>query len=291
MCGVAGVLRPGGRPVETVELTAMMDTIRHRGPDDDGTWCSGGLGLGFVRLAIQDLSPNGAQPMVSADERWVIVFNGEIFNFLELRPTLRRVDSLRSTGDTEVLLELIAERGIAETLPALEGDFAFGLWDREAEELHLVRDRHGVKPLYWSTSGDELRFASEMKAITVGRAAVPDMTTVTATLLGLSGTWGETTVFAGIHSLRPGDWLTYRGSTEPVRRSFATVADFADEATWRELEGLSDDAVVDRVGAALARATDLRLISDAPVACLVSGGVDSSLVTVLSIEREPDIGL
>jgi len=89
----------------------MIDTIRHRGPDDDGTWCEGAVGLGFVRLSIQDLSPNGAQPMVSADERWVIAFNGEIFNFLELRPRLERAGRLRSTGDTEVLLEMIAERG------------------------------------------------------------------------------------------------------------------------------------------------------------------------------------
>ena len=291
MCGLAGILRPGGAPIAHDELTVMIDTIRHRGPDDDGTWCEGAVGLGFVRLSIQDLSPNGAQPMMSADERWVIAFNGEIFNFLELRPRLERAGRLRSTGDTEVLLEMIAERGIAETVAELEGDFAFAAWDRRERALHLVRDRHGVKPLYWSARDGELRFGSEMKAIVVARPSAPDTTTLTATLLGLSGTWGQATVFSGINAVRPGEWLEFRDSVEPRSRSFATVADFADEKTWRELRSLSDEAVVDRVGAALTRGTELRLISDAPVACLVSGGVDSSLITVLATERESDIGL
>ena len=291
MCGIAGILRTQGQSVSADELPVMLDTMRQRGPDDDGVWCEGQVGLGFVRLSIQDLSDNAAQPMTSADGRWVIVFNGEIFNFLELRPSLRRAPSLRSTGDTEVLLELIAERGIANTLALLEGDFAFAVWDSAEGELHLVRDRHGVKPLYWWSDGNEVRFASEMKAITVARPSAPDMTTLTATLLGLSGTWGEATVFADVHSLSPGDWLTFRDPGPPQTRSFATVADFADEATWRELSRLSDDDLVRRVGRALERGTELRLISDAPVGCLVSGGVDSSLITVLATARSPAIDL
>ncbi len=292
MCGLAGILRPDGEPVRPEEAAKMIDAIRHRGPDDDGVWAEGPVALGHLRLSILDLSPNAAQPMHSHDGRFVLAYNGEIFNFPSLRMQLERCGvPLRSTGDTEVLLEHLARRGVEPTLADLEGDFAFALWDRRDRVLSLARDRHGVKPLYYTQAGGrEVRFASEIKALLEG-GLYPDVTGLSATLLGFSGTWGDRTLFREVRSVCPGEWLEFRGSTTPRRWRLFTVAGFVDEGLYHELSLADPREVIERVEAELEASTRLRMVSDAPVACLVSGGVDSSLVTVMSRRHHGEIAL
>jgi asparagine synthase (glutamine-hydrolysing) len=191
--------------------------IRHRGPDDDGVWTGPGVGLGHVRLSIQDLSGAAAQPMVSFDGRYVLAFNGEIYNFQQLRTELReRGVKIRSTGDTEVLLAYIAVYGCTETFPRLEGDWAVAVWDTRDELLTLGRDVHGVKPLYFArTSDGGLRFGSELKAL-IETGAVPtepNVGPINAALLGYSGTWGDRTLYRGVRAVRPGGATRLRSST------------------------------------------------------------------------------
>ena len=167
MCGICGVLGTRNQPFETVSAVQEMTvTLRHRGPDHSGTWASehGLVGLGHTRLAIVDLSVAGAQPMTSADGRWTVTYNGELYNTDDLR---RRLGGFRWRGhsDTEVLIEYIARHGVVTALEAVRGMFAFGCWDAENSELWLARDRFGEKPLYYGWHQGPFLFASELKAL------------------------------------------------------------------------------------------------------------------------------
>jgi asparagine synthase (glutamine-hydrolysing) len=165
MCGIAGIIELGGDAVSPPILQRMTDAIAHRGPDGEGHWIEGPVGFGHRRLAIIDLSPGGHQPMISADHRFVITYNGEIYNFRELRAELQAAGYwFRSQSDTEVLLHALAHWG-TDVLARLNGMFALGLWDRKERKLLLARDRYGVKPLYVATQGGRVLFASEQKAI------------------------------------------------------------------------------------------------------------------------------
>src|SRR6266566_3228540 len=171
MCGIAGYMTPAAN--DTAEdmqarVVRMANTLRHRGPDDAGTWLdpAAGIALGHRRLSIIDLSPLGHQPMQSATGRYVIVFNGEIYNFRALRTELeRRGHAFRGHSDTEVMLAAITEWGVRDALAKFNGMFAFALWDRQEHMLHLARDRFGEKPLYYGWFGGTLLFASELKAL------------------------------------------------------------------------------------------------------------------------------
>ena len=165
MCGIAGRVNfRTGAPVDGAHVTAMCDLMRHRGPDGSGVWCEGDVGLGHLRLAIIDLSPAGAQPMASADGRLVITFNGEIYNFQELRARLEgRGHAFRSHTDTEVILAAYAEYG-DRCVEHLVGMFAFVIWDRANRRALLARDRLGKKPLFYRRDRAGLTFASEVRA-------------------------------------------------------------------------------------------------------------------------------
>src|SRR6476659_6944213 len=169
MCGIAGVLRTDGATREIERgAQAMGDSLAHRGPDDHGVWsdAEAGVALAHRRLAILDLSPTGHQPMLSADGRLFVTVNGEIFNFQELRAELAaRGVTFRGTSDTEVMLEAFAVFGIAPTVKRLIGMFTIGIWDRRARSLTLVRDRLGIKPLYWAKFGALFLFGSELRAL------------------------------------------------------------------------------------------------------------------------------
>ncbi|MEO6581759.1 MAG: asparagine synthetase B, partial [Sphingomicrobium sp.] len=170
MCGIAGILGVGAG--DPALLRRMTDTIAHRGPDDEGVWidAEAGVGLGHRRLAIVDLSPAGHQPMQSADGRYVVTYNAEIYNHAELRRELEASGAAlpggwRGHSDTETVLECISAWGLDKTLSKIVGMFAFALWDRKERKLHLVRDRFGEKPLYYGWAGKDFVFASELKAI------------------------------------------------------------------------------------------------------------------------------
>ena len=173
MCGIYGVVRPDGAPIEAHELTPMGACLEHRGPDASGTWLDGGIGLGHQRLAIIDLSPAANQPMLDASGELAIVFNGEIYNFIEQRERLEaRGVRFTTQSDTEVILALYRERGL-DCLAELRGMFAFALYDRPKRRLLLARDRAGQKPLFYTRDGGAFRFASEPKALFASGAVRP----------------------------------------------------------------------------------------------------------------------
>src|ERR1043165_9227102 len=170
MCGLTGFLQTdGGSDTDMrMRVAKMSDCLRHRGPDDEGTWTDGsaGVALGFRRLAIIDGTPAGHQPMVSSDERWVLMLNGEIYNFGELRRELQESgSSFRSRSDTEVILEGFVRWGLDRTMERLNGMFAIAAWDRRQRVLHLARDRFGEKPLYYGWMRSVFLFGSEIKAL------------------------------------------------------------------------------------------------------------------------------
>src|SRR5512146_3013748 len=165
MCGIAGILHLDGAPASPVILKRMTEAIAHRGPDGEGQYVEGPVGLGHRRLAIIDLSPAGHQPMVTRDGRYVLTYNGEIYNFQELRTELESLRYLfRSRTDSEVLLYAFAEWGL-KALERFNGMFAFALWEKKEKTLTLARDRYGIKPLYYAFDGNTLLFGSEIKAI------------------------------------------------------------------------------------------------------------------------------
>jgi asparagine synthase (glutamine-hydrolysing) len=254
----------------------MTDTLAHRGPDDRGTWAGESVALGARRLAVLDLSPAGHQPMVSEDGSVVLVHNGEVYNFreLEARHRLREGHAFRSRTDTEVLLHLYEELGM-DMVPDLDGMFAFAVWDLRERELYLVRDRYGVKPLFWQRDGEHLRFASEIKAL-LADPRVPRRVSPQALqdYLALGYVPGTQTAFRDIHEIPPGHWMRVAadGSTE-LRR-------------WWDLEWSEDDALTARHAAARAlelmdEAVGRQLVSDVPVGVLLSGGLDSSAIAAL----------
>ena len=172
MCGIAGLI--GADRVQPALLRAMCDAIAHRGPDDQGQWIDPetNVALGHRRLAIVDLSPHGHQPMASREDRFMLTYNGEIYNHADLRRELEAAghtpeDGCRGLSDTETLVEAIAAWGLADAVGRAVGMFAFALWDRQERMLHLVRDRFGEKPLYYGRIGRDFAFASELKALRV----------------------------------------------------------------------------------------------------------------------------
>jgi len=274
MCGIAGILRFDGERVDEDVLCRMAETLRHRGPDDHGHLCAGPVGLASRRLAIQDLSPRGHMPMSSADGRYHIIFNGEIYNFQELRRELEREGrQFQSDSDTEVVLEGYAKFGEA-VLGRLRGMFAFAVWDARDRTLLLARDRLGKKPLYYVADENRLAFASEPKALLQDPSlrVSPDRVAIHHYL-----TWGYVPspwcAFEGVRKLPPAHLLTVTGTRVDVRPYWALH--YTPKRTGREAD------LVDELRAILQEATALRLISDVPVGALLSGGVDSSAVVAL----------
>ncbi len=254
----------------------MVGRLQHRGPDASGTFFDGYAGLGHTRLTILDLR-TGAQPMANEDQTFWIVYNGEVYNYRELREPLERVGHRFSTrSDTEVVLHLYEEHGL-ECLPLLNGQFAFAIWDGRRRRLFLARDRFGVRPLYWTTQGSRLLFASEVKAL----AASPDVTLrIDPVALDQVFTFwsplAPRTAFEGIHQVPPAHWLVADASGVRTGRYWAP--------TWPaegEEPALPEEAWVERLLAALIHAVRLRLRADVPVGAYLSGGLDSSLTSAL----------
>jgi asparagine synthase (glutamine-hydrolysing) len=276
MCGIAGVL--SSAPVDPRVMQRMVATLRHRGPDDEGIWIDGGIGLGHRRLSVIDLSPNGHQPMVSQSGRFVLTFNGEIYNHAALRTGLESegISGWRGHSDTETLLEAIASWGLREALRESAGMFALGLWDRHDRKLFLARDRFGEKPLYYGRAGRAFLFASELKAI----RAHPDFSgTIDRDALRIFAARGYVpaprSIFQEISKLEPGMILTVDGGKERYW-SYREVVESGlanplpnEEAARRELES------------ALIAAIQGQSVADVPVGMFLSGGIDSSTIAAL----------
>ena len=288
MCGLAGAMLFSGSDfaLSDAYLARMGEAVAHRGPDGSGVWISPDrrVGLAHRRLAIIDRSAAAAQPMSTADGRFTIAYNGEIYNHAELRVALERTGRYvwrTDHSDTEVLVHAFAEWGI-DCLARLRGMFAFALWDAARRELWLVRDRIGIKPLYHSRHHGRLVFASEIKALLTD----PDQErrldeTALFHYLSFLTTPAPSTLFAGIAKLAPGTWLRARPD-----------GDVRVERYWDALDepaavaGLDDDALAERVLAELRTSVALRKLGDVPVGVFLSGGVDSSTNAALFSEGE-----
>jgi asparagine synthase (glutamine-hydrolysing) len=276
MCGIAG-----GTATSDETLAAMLARVAHRGPDGDGAWREGGVALAHARLAVIDLSPDGRQPMTSPDGRFVISYNGELYNYRALRTALEASGERFATrSDTEVLLRLVAREGEG-ALAKLVGMFAFALWDRERRELLLARDRFGIKPLLWGAVPGGLCFGSELRALEAhpGIDLGLDREALSQYLACLYVP-APLTMRRGIRKLPPGHYLKWRdGVVEgPVpwwQPRIAGERRLALEAAVEETLPLLRQAVRDH------------LVADVPVGCFLSGGIDSSVVAALAAEIAP----
>ena len=271
MCGIAGIVTTDGSAPDLHRLRRMTDAIAHRGPDGDGHISRPGFGFGHRRLSIIDLA-GGAQPMTDATDAHWLTFNGEIYNFLELRQAMEsRGHQFRTRSDSEVLLQLVAAEGIA-ALTSLRGMFAFGLWNQRTRQLLLARDRVGKKPLFWFEDRDGLYFASEIKALLTLPNCPAEVDPASLDLyLAYESIPGTRTIFRGVHRLAPASALIWSPG-QPVRIERYWSADWATKTsmTYRDACVHLRELIVD--------ATRCRLISDVPVGAFLSGGVDSSVV-------------
>ena len=283
MCGIAGFVNLDGAPANGSVLGAMTDTIRHRGPDDRGTLRVSLRGavpdtaLGFQRLKILDLSDRGHQPMISLDGSAVLLFNGAIYEAFEWKAELeRRGYRFRTGTDTEVILALYEYEGLDRMLERLDGMFAIVIADTRRGVVHLLRDRVGIKPLYWAQCGTTVLFASEAKAFLAHPAFRAEIDPAQVDeLLAFRYVAGEASLLKGVRHLEPGHRLTITPDGVAKAR-YWSIPDYGDEPH------VSREEAVDRLGALLDRSVDLQLRSDVNVGCQLSGGVDSSLVAVLA---------
>ncbi len=292
MCGIAGFLQTPGATAEslTASVEQMIGRIVHRGPDDGGTWvdAAGGVALGFRRLAIIDLSALGHQPMQSADGRFTISFNGEVYNFAEMRVELeQRGARFRGHSDTEVMLAAITEWGLDAALSRFVGMFAFALWDTKERTLHLARDRFGKKPLYVYWEPGFISWGSELKALRAAPRfdAEVDADAVHAYLRYLYVP-APRSIHKRVQKLLPGHVMTVRDAAvaRPSSRAFWSVAEMvrrgiADPFTGSEAEAIAESERL------IGDAASLRMVADVPLGAFLSGGIDSSTVVALMQER------
>jgi asparagine synthase (glutamine-hydrolysing) len=282
MCGIAGVVRQGGA-IAPDPSAALAAALAHRGPDGRGVWRSPAQDAVLVhtRLAIIDPGPSGAQPMATPDGRHHIVFNGEVYNYRELRGSLEARGERFTTGsDTEVLLRLLTCDGPA-ALARVRGMFALGWWDAEARSLVLARDRFGIKPLYVAATDRSIAFASEIHALV--SSGLVDRTIDPAGVLGFLA-WGTVppslTYVAGVESLSPGSWMRWSQDGGRAQQRFADIAG----VYARPLSGCTESELRERVGAAVQQSVGAHLVADVPVGLFLSGGIDSSAILSAAVD-------
>jgi asparagine synthase (glutamine-hydrolysing) len=285
MCGVAGILYLDGTPVSPVDIKLMTDAIAHRGPDGEGQWAEGSIGLGHRRLAIIDLSPAGAQPMVCTDQRYVVSFNGEIYNFKELRAQLQALGyKFRSQTDTEVILYAFAVWG-TQAISRLNGMFAFAIWDRKERVLTLARDRYGIKPLYYAQQDNFFAFGSEQKALfalsffrkSLNRPALLEYFTFQNILT-------DQTFMRDIFMLPAGHLAQI-----DMKRSSPSLlmTRYWDYHFRGPTEKLSDEAYREELDHLFQQAVKRQLMTDVELGCYLSGGMDSGSITAIAASQYP----
>lgn len=296
MCGISGFLYLSGTLPNADEAGAILErmtrVLAHRGPDGEGLWldAEAGIALGHRRLAIRDCSMAGAQPMRSHDGRYMIAYNGEIYNAEELRREVEAVAAQpvpwRGRSDTEVFLEACAVLGVRRALELSIGMFAFALWDARERVLTLGRDRFGVKPLYWALLGDLFLFGSELKALHQYPDFHPDIDrNMLAAFFRRGYLPPPLTLFSGVHQLRPGHLLRVSAGTAPQEEEWWSARKVALAGIADRVQNHRD--ALEELHALLRDAVSRRLVSDVPVGAFLSGGIDSSLVVALMQEASP----
>jgi len=288
MCGIAGMV--DWRAATSADALrsvgeAMTEILRHRGPDAGAVWveAEGGVALGQRRLAIIDLSPGGAQPMHSADRRYVITFNGEIFNYLDIRRELAAAGRrMRGDSDTEVLLEACALWGVEAAVERAIGMFAFALWDRDTRSLTLVRDRLGIKPLYYAATPERVLFASQLKAFRAAPFWTPTIDhDAVVGYLRHAYVAQPHTIYREAEKLAPGHILTLRQGGPGKPKCFWDLRSIAMAGHRRNDPEPDANEAVERLDALLRDSVKLRMIADVPLGAFLSGGIDSSTVAAL----------
>jgi asparagine synthase (glutamine-hydrolysing) len=288
MCGITGMIRLDGHPVSPVTLKRMTDAIAHRGPDGEGHWIEKNVGIGHRRLSIIDLSSAGHQPMLSADGRFVLSFNGEVYNFKELRIELESAGfTFRSKTDTEVVLHALTYWGYQKALPKFNGMFALAFWDREQSELLLARDRYGVKPLYYSLQNNTLAFASEQKAIlsdsgfqrNLNKAALLEYFT-------FQNLFTNQTLFEDISILPAGHYATINLKNNSPRAILHKYWDYKFESSSGEVDEREVVAELDRL---FRQAVQRQLVSDVELGAYLSGGMDSGAIVAIASDKFLDL--
>ncbi len=276
MCGIVGIVNlNSGEPVDEMRLTRMRDVLRHRGPDGEGLFVNGPVGLGHRRLAIVDVA-GGHQPMANEDESVWVVLNGEIYNHAALRPGLQaKGHRYRTSSDTETILHLYEEEG-DRCVERMQGMFAFAVWDRPRRRLFLARDRLGIKPLYYAVTDHELLFASEIKAILVASSLRPALNeAILPEFLATRFVAGEDTFFRGIRKLMPGHTLSWSREDGFRTRRYWSLPSAVDEIHVPLRQAAQE------VRVKLEAAVRSHLMSDVPLGLFLSGGIDSSGLAAL----------
>ena len=297
MCGFCGYYASKNAGDWPDAIRRMNAAIVHRGPDDSGVWQDNEFGvvLGHQRLAIVDLSLAGHQPMSSGSGRYIIVFNGEIYNHQELRASLRDNYCWNGHSDTETLLAGFETWGVQGTLEKCTGMFAFALWDRQSKTLTLARDRLGEKPLYYGWQNGVFLFGSELKALRVHPAFSGEINR-DAIALQLRHNYipAPYSIYRGIHKLLPGHWLQLSFSdlqkqSLPVSYPYWSLVDVANHGVATSYGGIADQAV-DELDRLLRNAVKQQMMADVPLGAFLSGGIDSSTVVALMQAQSPPPG-
>lgn len=287
MCGIAGLFRFSGSSSQgdlSETVRAMTDTLYHRGPDGGDVWVDDeiGLGLGHRRLSIIDLSDAGSQPMASGDGRFIIVYNGEIYNANDLRPDLEALGfKFRGHSDTEVIVNGFAAWGVRETIEKLIGMFAIAAWDKKDRKLYLVRDRVGIKPVFWGHQNGKFFFASELKAFSQMPEWRPEVNReAVAAYLRYTYVPAPFSIFKNVQKLEPGCILSIRANEGPQFQRYWDAAEVAYKGKNSQLVK-PDDEIRQDLEDLLFDAVQRRMIADVPLGAFLSGGVDSSTVVAL----------
>ncbi len=304
MCGIAGIFSRRSRDSLTSEITRMVQAMPHRGPDDQGIWVTKNIGFGHVRLAIQDLSPNGKQPMQSMSGRYIIAFNGEIYNFIQLRKELSKTGMyFKGESDTEVMLSAIEHWGLDIALEKFEGMFAFSLWDKSEETLTLCRDRLGEKPLFFGWSGENFVWASELKVITkLSNWQGKDRKQSILAYLKYGYVPSPYSIYKNIFKLTPGSYLRINIGDIQTPSSFNPHASnetgtFRPRYYWNlsnyidknHNQDITYNDAVDILDKLISQSTQNQMISDVPYGAFLSGGIDSSCIAAImqSLSSKP----
>jgi asparagine synthase (glutamine-hydrolysing) len=289
VCGLVGILRRDGEPADARSIERMLSPMLHRGPDGRGSWAENEIALGHLRLSILDLSERASQPIATAGGEAVLVYNGEVYNFRELRSELEREGAcFTSSGDTEVVLQALLRWGPARAIPRFNGMFALAYFDRRTRELWLARDRLGIKPLYAAQAGGALLFASEPQALLAHPAMTcrPDRLAIaTFVLRGRHGT--RLTCFEGIEAIESGTWWRVRESGIERHRYFHVP----DALDVERLLAADVRGAASRFESLIDESVRLHLASDVPLAAICSGGVDSSLIAACASRYRADLRL
>jgi asparagine synthase (glutamine-hydrolysing) len=288
MCGIAGILNLNGEPVSPELLEKMTDAIIHRGPDDSGIFVDGPTGLGHRRLAVIDLTTAGRQPMATPDGRLNLTYNGEIYNFRELRTELERLGhQFHSQTDSEVVLHAYDEWG-TDCIQRFNGMFAFAVWDSAKKQLFLARDRYGIKPLYYTFQGKSFFFASEQKAI-LTQEIVKKEIDLEALLeyFTFQNIFTNKTLLKGIHLFPPGNWAILNLDNLSTCYKALHFTQYWDFNFREPNKPAKEEEYIEELDRLFQQAVSRQLVSDVPVGAYLSGGMDSGSITAIAARQLP----